>query len=141
MEASGFPDLAGQRYVCLITFRHDGRPARKPVWFAEVGGRLYVRAASTSDIARHVRRNPAVRVVACTVHGDACGPTYEGAARLVDETEPVAAAADATLEARYGTPHVQKTAEWLAQGIPSVLVEIAPALPETDLAAGRPASE
>lgn len=129
MGNSGFPILAGQRYVCLITFRHDGSPARKPVWFAEVGGRLYVRAASTSDVVRHIRRNPAVQVGPCTVHGDACGPLSEGLARLVDDGEPVAAAADAALEVKYGAAHVQKTAEWLAQGVPSALLEIAPVSP------------
>ncbi len=131
MDKSTFPDLVGQRYVCLITFRHDGSPARKPVWFAEVGGRLYVRAASTSDIVRHIRRNPAVQVAACTVHGDVCGPVGEGLARLVDDGEAVIAAADAALAARYGAAQQEKTAGWLAQGIPSALLEIAPVTPET----------
>jgi PPOX class probable F420-dependent enzyme len=141
MESSGFPDLAGQRYLCLITFRHDGRPARKPVWFAEVGGRLYVRAASTSDMVRHIRRNPAVQVVACTVHGAACGPTYEGAARLV-ETRPSRSRRQPTRLWRPGTARPRPENRRVAgAGYPSVLVEIAPASPETDLAAGGPARE
>ena len=54
-------DLDRHRYVSLATFRTTGAEVRTPVWFAAVGGKLYVFTAGESGKVKRLRRSSRAR--------------------------------------------------------------------------------
>jgi PPOX class probable F420-dependent enzyme len=95
------PDLSNESYVNLVTFRRDGRGVPTPVWFALVGGLLYVFTDGTSAKVKRIRATKRVRIAACDVRGGVTGPWAEGRARVVEEPELVERAY-AALREKYG---------------------------------------
>lgn len=91
-------DLDRHRYLCLATFRTNGAEVRTPVWFAAVGGKLYVFTGGDSGKVKRLRRSSRARVAPCDARGNVQGAWADAIARLV------AAPADATaaLRAKYG---------------------------------------
>ena len=49
------PEISGQRYISLATFRKNGTPVYTPVWFGEENGRLYVMTAAKTGKAKRLR--------------------------------------------------------------------------------------
>ena len=76
------PDIHGQKYICLITFRRTGDVVSTPVWFAEKDDKLYVKTRRDSGKAKRIRNNPRVRVASCTISGKVTGPEFEAYARI-----------------------------------------------------------
>jgi PPOX class probable F420-dependent enzyme len=91
-------ELDRHRYLSLATFRTSGAEVRTPVWFAEVGGKLYVFTGSESGKVKRLRRSSRVRVASCDARGNVHGGWHDATARLV--TPP--ASARAALRAKYG---------------------------------------
>src|SRR5262249_24049744 len=89
------------RYVSLATLRRNGDEVRTPVWFAELGARVYVFTAGDSGKVKRLRHTPAVQLAPCDVRGTVSGPWRKGTARLVDDATAVRAA-HAALVAKYG---------------------------------------
>ena len=80
----GIPaEISGQKYVSLTTFRKSGVAVRTPVWFAEGGGKLYVKTRSDSGKYKRVRNNSSVLVAPCTMRGKVTGPDIPAKARIV----------------------------------------------------------
>jgi len=79
------PEIQGQKYVCLITFRRTGDSVSTPVWFAEKSDKLYVKTRRDSGKSKRIRNNPRVRVAACTIRGKVTGPEFEAYARILPE--------------------------------------------------------
>ena len=63
-----------------------------PVWFAEHGGRLLVQTDAASGKVKRIRRNPAVRVAACTASGRLRGEQLAAVAELLPDAETSRAA-------------------------------------------------
>lgn len=84
---SAFPDLAGQDYINLESFKRDGTGVRTPVWFAEHEGALYLYTLADAYKVKRIRRNPHVRIIACDFRGNPRpGATWRDAvARIEDE--------------------------------------------------------
>ena len=111
---SGFPDVP---YLSLVTFRRDGREVATPVWFADVGGRLYVYTEAGSGKVKRLRNDPRVRVAECTFAGKVTGPWREGTAKLL-EHPGVIANAFRGLRRKYGWQYLITTAAaWLSRRI------------------------
>lgn len=85
-ESQPFSHLAGHQYISLVTFRKDGTPVPTPVWFAQVGDRLYVTTDADSGKVKRLRNNPQVTVAPCTVRGDLLGEAVPAVGRLVQDT-------------------------------------------------------
>jgi PPOX class probable F420-dependent enzyme len=85
------PEIASQKYVSLITFRKSGAAVYTPVWFAEAGGKLYVKTRNDSGKFKRIRNNPAVRFAPCNMRGKITGPEFAGRARVVSAQEEHAA--------------------------------------------------
>ncbi|MGH2980790.1 MAG: pyridoxamine 5'-phosphate oxidase family protein, partial [Solirubrobacterales bacterium] len=62
-------------------------------------GRLYFRSEPRSAKVRRIRRNPQVRVCACNMRGKPRGPSVEGRARVVADSE--APGADSALASNW----------------------------------------
>ena len=78
------PQIAGQKYVSLATFRKNGAAVHTPVWFGEENGKLYVMTRSDSGKYKRLRNNPQVRLAPCTIRGKITGPEFAGRARMLE---------------------------------------------------------
>ena len=94
--------LRDERYISLETFKKDGAGVKTPVWFAEVGGKLYVVTDGTSYKVKRVRRNPNAKVAACDMSGKRITSSWFDA--KVDVVFPGAEleAAHKALRSKYG---------------------------------------
>ena len=81
------PEIRGQKYISLATFRKSGVPVYTPIWFAEEGGRLYFMTGSKLGKYKRIRNNPSVRIAPCTVRGKITGPDFPGTARILGPQE------------------------------------------------------
>lgn len=81
------PQIAGQKYISLATFRKNGDRVETPVWFGEAGGKLFVKSRTDSGKFKRIRNNPAVKVAACNIRGRITGLEVSGRARILDRSE------------------------------------------------------
>lgn len=77
------PEIHGQKYISLATFRKNGVAVWTPIWFGEGDGQLYVMTRSDSGKYKRIRNNPQVRVAPCTMRGKIIGPESPGVARIL----------------------------------------------------------
>jgi len=94
-------ELDRHRYLSLATFRRSGAEVATPVWFAAVGGRLYVVSAGDSGKVKRLRNSARVRVAPCDARGGVRGPWQEATARIVTDGALIGRAHTA-LRAKYG---------------------------------------
>ena len=76
-------EIHGQKYISLGTFRKNGAVVLTPVWFGEMGDRLYVMTRSDSGKSKRLRNNPFVQVAPCTLRGKIIGPTFAATTRIL----------------------------------------------------------
>jgi len=76
-------EIQGQKYISLTTFRKNGLGVPTPIWFAEAGGKLYVKTRGDSGKCKRLRNNSSVKVAPCTVRGKVTGPEFSGTARFL----------------------------------------------------------
>jgi uncharacterized protein len=57
--------LSKEAYISLATFRRNGEAVQTPVWFAILGGNLYVVTDGTSAKVKRIRATKRVRVAPC----------------------------------------------------------------------------
>jgi uncharacterized protein len=112
------PEVRGQKYISLTTFRKNGIAVATPVWFGEKEGKIYVVIRGDSGKYKRIRNNPQVRMSPCTIRGKVTGPEFAGTARLLP-TEDWAHARQ-TINRKYWLARI--SAPW-SKG--SVYVEIA----------------
>ena len=77
------PQIHGQKYISLATFRNSGVAVYTPVWFAEGEGKLYVKTRNDSGKYKRIRNHPSVKVAPCTARGKIIGPEFAGRARIL----------------------------------------------------------
>jgi uncharacterized protein len=77
------PEIQGQKYISLVTFRKNGAAVRTPVWFGEDDGRVYVMTRSDSGKFKRIPNNPQVQIAPCTARGKITGPEFAGKARIL----------------------------------------------------------
>lgn len=120
-----FRTLDGHKYMNLVTFRKSGQAMSTPVWFADVGDRLYVVTIDGSGKVKRLRNNPKVQVAPSTSNGKPLGIAVDGTARVVAPEEK--AAGLAALRAKYGLLFQMFALLWRFQRATEVIVEITPA--------------
>jgi uncharacterized protein len=76
-------ELAGQKYISLVTFRKTGVPIRTPVWFAERDDKLYIFSNPKAGKVKRIRNNPDVRIAPCTMRGRVTGPEFGARGRIL----------------------------------------------------------
>jgi PPOX class probable F420-dependent enzyme len=77
------PELRGQKYISLVTFRKTGVPVRTPIWFAEGDHKLYVFSNPKAGKVKRIRNNQDVRIAPCTMTGRVTGPEFTARARIL----------------------------------------------------------
>ena len=77
------PQIHGQRYISLATFRKTGVAVYTPIWFAEDNGKLYFMTSSKLWKYKRIRNNPQVKIAPCTIRGKITCPEFSGTARIL----------------------------------------------------------
>jgi len=98
---SAIDDLDRHRYLVLATFRKSGAEVATPVWFAAVGGTLYVCSAGEAGKVKRLRQSSRARVAPSDARGRVQGAWRDATARLVTEPATIERA-HAALRAKYG---------------------------------------
>lgn len=96
-----FAVLDRHQYMSLTTFRKNGQPVPTPVWFAQVGDKLYVFSEASAGKIKRIGHTPRVTVAPCTMRGELRGETVNGVARVLTDPAERKRAADA-LTRKYG---------------------------------------
>jgi PPOX class probable F420-dependent enzyme len=99
-QALAFPHLADHSYMSLTTFRKSGKAVPTPVWFVDVGDRLYVTTQANAGKAKRIRNSGQVTVAPCTVQGELLGEATAATARILPESDWQPA--EQALRAKYG---------------------------------------
>ncbi|MDX2138298.1 MAG: PPOX class F420-dependent oxidoreductase [Chloroflexota bacterium] len=86
-----FPNLQGQQFMNLTTFRKTGVAVPTPVWFAQVDDKLYVTTQVDAGKVKRIRHTPRVMVEPCTASGQSLGESVEARARELAPTDHEAA--------------------------------------------------
>lgn len=81
------PEISGQRYINLITFRKNGAAVPTPVWFGEDGARLYVMTNGKSGKVKRLRNNAEVRICPATIRGKVTGAEFSARVRFLKPDE------------------------------------------------------
>jgi len=77
------PEIRGQKYVSLVSFRKNGAAVHTPVWFGGRDDKLYVMTRSDSGKYKRIRNRPQVRIAPCTLRGRVTGPEFAATARIL----------------------------------------------------------
>ena len=77
------PEIRGQKYISLTTFRKNGQGVPTPVWFGEENDKLYVMTRGTMVKTKRIRNNPKVTVAPCTIRGKVTGPGFNAAVKIL----------------------------------------------------------
>jgi PPOX class probable F420-dependent enzyme len=81
------PEIHGQNYLVLTTFRKTGAPIQTAVWFAEQDGKLYVMTRSDSGKYKRIRNSAQVKIAPSTIRGKVTGPEFAATARILPPEE------------------------------------------------------
>ena len=93
--------LTTEAYINLATFRRNGKAVETPVWFAILGGKLYVVTDGTSGKVKRIRATKRVRLAPCNMWGGVTGDWIDGTGRVLKEQRLIGRA-HAALEKKYG---------------------------------------
>jgi len=85
------PEIRGQKYISLTTFRKSGEGVPTPVWFGEENNKLYVMTRSTMGKTKRIRNNPKEKVAPCTIRGKVTGPEFNAIVRILPSQDGPAA--------------------------------------------------
>lgn len=77
--------LHGHQYLNLTTFRKNGAAVPTPVWFVQLGDRLYVYTDPSSGKVKRVRLNGRARVAPSDARGKPLAEFLPARARLVQD--------------------------------------------------------
>jgi PPOX class probable F420-dependent enzyme len=77
------PEIHGQHYLSLATFRKNGTAVHTPIWFAEDNGKLYFMTGTKMWKYKRIRNNPQVKIAPCTMRGKITGPEFPATARIL----------------------------------------------------------
>ena len=97
-----FSILEDQNYMSLKTFRKSGEGVATPVWFAQVGDKLYVTTLDDSGKVKRLRHTSTMEIAPCDASGNLHAEYIKAQARILEEGNAEAALANRSLNKKYG---------------------------------------
>ena len=97
-----FAGLEDEDHVSLATFRRSGEAVPTALWFGLHEGALYARSQAAAGKMKRIHNGSAVQVAGCDAAGVVSGPWIDGTARILEDSDPLVATADALLDEKYG---------------------------------------
>ena len=79
----------GENVISLETYRKNGEPVRRPVWFLKEDNALIVHTSDRTGKARQIKRNPKVRVAPSTFRGAPKAEYVDAQAEISTDPETV----------------------------------------------------
>ncbi len=73
--------------MSLTTYRKNGEAVATPVWFAQIGDKLYVYSDADAGKIKRLRHTTRVSVAPCTATGTVTGAAQEATARILSDAE------------------------------------------------------
>ncbi len=101
-DPAAFAGLEDEDHVSLATFRRSGEAVPTAVWFALHEGALYARSQAAAGKMKRIRNRGDVQIAICDAAGVVSGPWLAGTARILEDSDPLVATADALLDEKYG---------------------------------------
>jgi PPOX class probable F420-dependent enzyme len=77
------PEIHGQKYIDLATFRKSGVAVHTPIWFAEENDKLYFMTNSKLGKCKRIRNSPKATIAPCTIRGKITGPEFPATVRIL----------------------------------------------------------
>jgi PPOX class probable F420-dependent enzyme len=99
-ETASLDVLNGHKYANLTTFRKNGQGVVTPVWFARIGGQIYVVTLVDAGKTKRVRNNPRALIGPSDARGKSLGGQVPIVGRILADAE--ARSADQELTKKYG---------------------------------------
>jgi PPOX class probable F420-dependent enzyme len=93
--------LVREEYLCITTFKRDGRGVATTLWFVVLEDRIYFRTPLNTGKVKRLRANSDVRFFASDRDGRRIGPTHGGRARVLRSDEDTRLI-DKKLRKKYG---------------------------------------
>jgi len=123
---SDFSSLRGPRQCLLVTFKRSGDAVPSPVNFGlSADGLLYFRSDPDSMKVKRMKRDPHVRVCACSFRGKPLGPLVEGTARILEGADAERARAIVAANWDFFNRVYERTVDRM--NVPITYVEVRPA--------------
>lgn len=129
-EPDLFSAILAEKFINLATFKRSGEEVRTPVWFAEAGGRLYLRTLANCGKVKRIRNDARVRIAPCDIAGKIAGAWLDGEARALAPGDPAVDIADRALDAKYGDERREMTRLMAEQEKQLEFIEIHPPGPQ-----------
>lgn len=95
-----FGEFQREKYISIESYRRNGEPVRRPVWFVEDNGILYVRTDDTTGKVKQIRRNPKIRIAISNFRGTPKGDWVDATAEI--RTGPEVEEKFSMLQKKYG---------------------------------------
>jgi hypothetical protein len=86
-----FPHLQNQQFMSLTTYRKSGDAVPTPVWFAQIGDKLYVYTFPSTGKFKRISHTPRITIAPCTASGKVIGTAQDAHARIMDVREGIIA--------------------------------------------------
>ena len=86
MSLSGFDH---ENVLSLETYRKNGEPVRRPVWFLKEDNLLIVHTSDSTGKAKQIKRNPKVRVAPSKFRGEPKAEYINAKAEILTDKETV----------------------------------------------------
>src|ERR1700757_1399700 len=87
MATAGATERFQGKYLSLTSFKREGTPVPTPVGFVAENGPLLVETDADSYKVKRIRRNPHVRIALCDARGRLRGPSVDGEAEVLPESD------------------------------------------------------
>jgi len=101
MNENNFGQFVKQNYINIETYRKSGEAVKTPVWFVEDGGALYTSTGARSGKVKRLQRNPAVKIVPCSMKGDPRGTWMNANAEVVNDQTQMSRV-ESLMKKKYG---------------------------------------
>lgn len=87
MSSEKLAMFEGQKYICLETFKKNGRGIQTPVWFVVSDEIIYVTTMDSSWKIKRLKNNKSVRIVPSNFKGKPNNQWVDGQAFFGNESE------------------------------------------------------
>jgi uncharacterized protein len=116
-QAPTLPNLGGERFVLLTTYRRSGEPVQTPVWVLPDAGAAIVSTPEGAGKLKRLRNDPRVTIAPCDRRGnvDEGAPVVEGRAEIITDSA-ASEAVNRRLSRKYGVEfRLLMALEWVVR--------------------------
>ena len=111
-------------HISLKSKKQNGDSVATAVWFAAVGGHLFVRTTATSGKIKRINRYSEISITCCDAAGVIAGEPIECQAMVLANNDPDIDQAEIALQQKYGEERTKMTQMMTEQQMPLAYIKI-----------------